>query len=323
MSGGRSQAISPPGPEGEGAATGADSPGRCPRATRRPASTCLRPTARSQYGPPGCARLDGEGGAFVASNRGMMMYLAALVVVLSISQAPPAEVHAPLGDVRLARGELPRGSAEEADEDISAGWRDRGPARSRSRRPARHAGRALHRGEDRLPPAGDLKAADMEAILDYWRRPVERLQRQGRGPEETSARLRGLRPRLHRSRVGRSPRRGSPRFGSGEYLFARGCSTCCSPRRPPIGNCPTTSATSSPPSARRHQRTKKFGPLPEPPGTPLGDWGNAIDPDGDCKIDDKGDVAGDLHPQHPPRPERRQDKLNAPRVLARSPATSP
>jgi regulation of enolase protein 1 (concanavalin A-like superfamily) len=63
------------------------------------------------------------------------------------------------------------------------------------------------------------------------------------------------------------------------------------------------------------KRTKKAGPHPEPEGKPLGAWGDAVDPDGDCTFDDQGhalaiSVPGTLHDLNADI-----DKFNAPRVV--------
>jgi regulation of enolase protein 1 (concanavalin A-like superfamily) len=62
-------------------------------------------------------------------------------------------------------------------------------------------------------------------------------------------------------------------------------------------------------------RIKKVGPRPEATGKPLGDWGIAIDPDGDCKIDDKGDVLEVSIPNTHHDLNADQNKMNAPRVM--------
>jgi hypothetical protein len=63
------------------------------------------------------------------------------------------------------------------------------------------------------------------------------------------------------------------------------------------------------------KRTKKVGPHPEPDGKPLGDWGIAIDPDNDCKINDKGDALEISIPNTHHDLNADNDKLNSPRVL--------
>ena len=62
-------------------------------------------------------------------------------------------------------------------------------------------------------------------------------------------------------------------------------------------------------------RTKPVGPQPEPAGKPLGKWGVAVDPDGDCKLKDEGkalaiEVPGTLHDLNADI-----NKFNAPRVV--------
>jgi regulation of enolase protein 1 (concanavalin A-like superfamily) len=66
------------------------------------------------------------------------------------------------------------------------------------------------------------------------------------------------------------------------------------------------------PSARR---TKKVGPLPEPEGKALGTWGMAIDPDGDCKFDDKGSTLEIAIPNTHHDLNADNNKLNSPRVV--------
>jgi regulation of enolase protein 1 (concanavalin A-like superfamily) len=63
------------------------------------------------------------------------------------------------------------------------------------------------------------------------------------------------------------------------------------------------------------KRTKKVGPQPEPEGKPLSDWGMAIDPDGDCKIEDKGNVLEIAVPNTHHDLNADNNKLNAPRVV--------
>ena len=63
------------------------------------------------------------------------------------------------------------------------------------------------------------------------------------------------------------------------------------------------------------KRTKKVGPHPEPDGKPLGDWGMAIDPDNDCKIDDKGSALEISIPNTHHDLNADNNKLNAPRVV--------
>lgn len=166
-----------------------------------------------------------------------------------------------------------------------------------------------------LPPIrGTLKAADFEAILDYWR---DELAGEYNGKVVTQKRL-----RLDSGAYGRDfTVEGRPIANEGlatirvrEYLSARvlyvlAASTSTDAELPEdVGH---FFASFSPGT----KRVKKVGPHPEPEGKPLGDWGIAIDPDHDCRIDDKGNVLEISIPNTHHDLNADNDKLNSPRVL--------
>lgn len=63
------------------------------------------------------------------------------------------------------------------------------------------------------------------------------------------------------------------------------------------------------------RRIKKVGPLPEIAGTRLGSWGMAIDPDRDCKIEDRGKSLEISIPNTHHDLNADNNKLNSPRVV--------
>ncbi len=166
-----------------------------------------------------------------------------------------------------------------------------------------------------LPPVrGRMRPADMEAVLDYWR---DDLAGRYNGKVVAQKKL-----RLDSGAYGRDfTIEGRPISEEGlatvrvrEYLSQRVlymlfAATAADRELPEdVGH---FFASFSPGT----HRTKKFGPLPEPSGTPLGAWGSAVDPDGDCKIVDKGDALEIAIPNTHHDLNADNNKLNAPRVM--------
>ncbi|MDR3639538.1 MAG: DUF1349 domain-containing protein [Isosphaeraceae bacterium] len=162
-------------------------------------------------------------------------------------------------------------------------------------------------------PAG-LKPADLEAILDYWR---DDLANDFNGKVVTQKKL-----RLDSGAYGRDftvegrpvEKQGLATIRVREYLsqkvLYRLVAVTAADRELPddVGH---FFASFSPGTTR----TKKVGPQPEPAGKPLGDWGLAIDPDSDCKLNDKGDVLEIEIPNTHHDLNADNNKLNSPRVM--------
>jgi regulation of enolase protein 1 (concanavalin A-like superfamily) len=165
-----------------------------------------------------------------------------------------------------------------------------------------------------LPRATGLKAADMEAVLDYWR---DDLARELNGKFVTQKKL-----RLDSGAYGRDfTIEARPKANEGlstirvrEYLSQKVlyiliAESAADQELPE--NVGHFFASFSPGT----NRTKKVGPQPEPAGKPLGKWGTAIDPDNDCKIDDKGEALEIDIPNTHHDLNADNNKLNAPRVV--------
>ena len=165
-----------------------------------------------------------------------------------------------------------------------------------------------------IPSSGNLKPAEMEALLDYWR---DDIANDFNGKVVTQKKL-----RLDSGAYGRDfTIEGRPIDKGGlmtvrvrEYLSQKVLYMLFA----------ATAADSDLPEDVGHffasfspgtKRTKKVGPQPEPDGKPLGDWGTAIDPDGDCKIDDKGNVLEISIPNTHHDLNADNNKLNSPRVM--------
>ena len=113
------------------------------------------------------------------------------------------------------------------------------------------------------PESAGLKPADMEAILDYWSDDLAN-DFNGKIVAQKKLRLdRGPTAATSRSRAGPTPRRAWPRSACANSSRRR-CSTSWSPRPPRTGSCPTTSATSSPRSARERSGPSRSAPIPSP-----------------------------------------------------------
>ncbi len=166
-----------------------------------------------------------------------------------------------------------------------------------------------------LPPQrATLKSADMEAILDFWR---DSFASEFNGKVVTQKRL-----RLDSGAYGRDftvegrpdPKAGLATIRIREYLsqkvlYVLVASTAADRELPEdIGH---FFASFSPGT----NRTKKVGPQPEPEGKPLSEWGTAIDPDNDCKIEDKGNALEIAIPNTHHDLNADNNKLNAPRVM--------
>jgi regulation of enolase protein 1 (concanavalin A-like superfamily) len=159
-----------------------------------------------------------------------------------------------------------------------------------------------------------LKASDYEAILDYWSGHIADLYN---GKILTQKKL-----RLDTGAYGRDftiegrpdPKGGLAMMRVREYLAQRVLyilvASTASDRELPedVGH---YFASFSPGT----NRTKKVGPQPEPEGKPLGEWGQAIDPDGDCKIEDQGKALQIAVPGTHHDLNADNNKLNAPRVM--------
>jgi regulation of enolase protein 1 (concanavalin A-like superfamily) len=165
-----------------------------------------------------------------------------------------------------------------------------------------------------LPQATGLKPADMEAVLDYWR---DEFANDLNGKVVTQKKL-----RLDSGAYGRDfTIEGRPLANAGlattrvrEYLSQRALyllAASTAPDRELPEDVGHFFASFSPGT----KRVKKVGPHPEPAGKPLGDWGLAVDPDGDCKIDDKGKALEISIPNTHHDLNADNDKLNAPRVV--------
>lgn len=165
-----------------------------------------------------------------------------------------------------------------------------------------------------LPRASGLKAAEMEAVLDFWRDLTAALVN---GKVVTQKKL-----RLDSGAYGRDftiegrpdPKGGLATIRVREYLsqkvlYILAASTAADRELPEdVGH---FFASFSPGT----RRTKKVGPHPEPDGKPLGNWGIAIDPDNDCQIVDKGKALEISIPNTHHDLNADNDKLNSPRVL--------
>jgi hypothetical protein len=165
-----------------------------------------------------------------------------------------------------------------------------------------------------LPPVTGLKPADLEAILDYWR---DNLANEFNGKILAQKKL-----RLDSGAYGRDfTIEGRPNTKAGlatirvrEYLSQKElyilvASTAADRELPDdVGHFFAS-------FSRGTKRVKKVGPHPEPTGKPLGEWGMAIDPDNDCKIDDQGRALEISIPNTHHDLNADNDKLNAPRVL--------
>ena len=165
-----------------------------------------------------------------------------------------------------------------------------------------------------LPPISGLKPADLEAILDSWR---DILASEFNGRIVTQKKL-----RLGGDSYGRDfTVEGRPNSKSGlatirvrEYLsqkvlYILVAATAADRELPE--NVGHFFASFSPGT----KRVKKVGPYPEADSTPLGDWGMAINPDNDCKIEDKGNALEISIPNTHHDLNADNDKLNSPRVV--------
>ncbi len=163
-----------------------------------------------------------------------------------------------------------------------------------------------------MPPG--LKPADMEAILDYWRDDIAndlngkvvaqkkiRLDSGAYGRDFTIEGRPNAKAGLATTRV--------REYLSKKELYMIVASSAADRELPEdVGH---FFASFSPGT----NRTKKVGPLPEVTGTPLGAWGEAIDPDHDCKIADKGKSLDISIPNTHHDLNADNNKLNAPRVV--------
>jgi regulation of enolase protein 1 (concanavalin A-like superfamily) len=165
-----------------------------------------------------------------------------------------------------------------------------------------------------LPPSSGLKPADLEAILDFWR---DNLANEFNGRIVTQKKL-----RLGGDSYGRDftvEGRSNSKSGlatirvreylSQKVLYILVAATAADRELPE--NVGHFFASFSPGT----KRVKKVGPHPEADGTPLGDWGMAINPDNDCKIEDKGSALEISIPNTHHDLNADNDKLNAPRVV--------
>ena len=165
-----------------------------------------------------------------------------------------------------------------------------------------------------MPRLDGVKAADMEAILDYWR-------------DDTAAEFNGRvvkqkRIRLDSGAYGRDftvegrpdPSGGLATVRVREYLSPTELFILVASSAPDR-ELPDDVGHFFASFSRGTTRTKDFRPRPEPTGRPLGDWGMAIDPDGDCRIIDRGDVLEIDIPNTHHDLNADNDKLNSPRVL--------
>lgn len=162
--------------------------------------------------------------------------------------------------------------------------------------------------------SANLKPADINAILDSWQ---EDLAREFNGRVVSQKRL-----RLDSGAYGKDftiegrpdPKQGLATIRVREYLaqkllYILVASTAADRELPDdVGH---FFASFSPGT----RRTKRVEPYPEPTGTPLGNWGIAIDPDKDCQILDKGDALEIAIPNTHHDLNADNDKLNSPRVV--------
>lgn len=165
-----------------------------------------------------------------------------------------------------------------------------------------------------VPPIKGLKAADIEAILDFWR---DDLSNEFNGKIITQKKL-----RLDSGSYGRDftiegrpdPKGGLAVIRVREYLSTKALymliASTASDRELPddVGRFFGSFTVGT-------TRNKKVGPHPELPGNPLGAWGASIDPDNDCKVQDKGSVLEIAIPNTHHDLNADNDKLNAPRVV--------
>jgi regulation of enolase protein 1 (concanavalin A-like superfamily) len=171
-----------------------------------------------------------------------------------------------------------------------------------------------HAEKVEIPGASGLKAADLEAILDYFR---DDIANDFNGKVVTQKKL-----RLDGGALGRDftiegrpdPKGGLATIRVREYmsqkvLYMLIASTAFDRELPEDAG--HFFASFSPGT----KRTKNFEPRPEPTGKRLGNWGIAIDPDGDCKIADKGKALVISIPNTHYDLNADNDKLNAPRVV--------
>jgi hypothetical protein len=165
-----------------------------------------------------------------------------------------------------------------------------------------------------LPQATGLKPADIEAVLDYWR---DDCANDFNGKVITQKKI-----RLDSGAYGRDfTIEGRPDTKGGlatirvrEYLGSKVLYILQAVTAPDT-ELPDDVGHFFASFSAGTNRIKKVGPHPEPTGKPLGDWGIAIDPDGDCKIDDKSDVLEISVPNTHHDLNADNDKLNAPRVM--------
>ena len=167
-----------------------------------------------------------------------------------------------------------------------------------------------------LPPIADLKPADLDAILDYWR---DNLANEFNGKIVAQKKL-----RLDSGAHGRDfTIEGRPITKAGlatirvrEYLsqkelFILVAATAADRELPDdVGHFFAS-------FSRGTKRIKKVGPHPEPDGKPLGDWGMAIDPGQRLQDRRQGQRPRDLDPEHASRPQRRQRQAQLPARCAR------
>jgi regulation of enolase protein 1 (concanavalin A-like superfamily) len=165
-----------------------------------------------------------------------------------------------------------------------------------------------------LPRATGLKPADMEAVLDFWR---DESARDLNGKVVTQKKLRldsGAYGRDFTIEARPNTNEGLSTIRVREYLSQKvlyiliAASAADRDLPEDVGH---FFASFSPGT----NRTRKVGPQPEPSGKPLGKWGTAIDPDGDCKIEDKGEGLEVAIPATHHDLNADNNKLNAPRVL--------
>ena len=164
-----------------------------------------------------------------------------------------------------------------------------------------------------LPRATGLKNDDIEAILDSWR---DELAGEFNGKVITQKKLRlATAPGRDFTIEGRPVEKGGlatirvREFFGQTALYILVASTAADRELPEdVGHffASFTIGTS---------RVKKMGPHPEPTGKPLGSWGEVIDPDNDCKVEEKGnvlaiEVPGTIHDL-----DADNDRFNAPRVI--------
>lgn len=160
----------------------------------------------------------------------------------------------------------------------------------------------------------ELKPADLEAILDYWQ---DEAARDFNGKVVAQKKLRldsGAYGRDFTIEARPDPKEGLTTFRVREYLSQKvlyQLVAATAPDRELPEDVGHFFASFSPGT----KRTKKVGPQPEPDGKPLGNWGVAIDPDNDCKINDKGKVLEISIPNTHHDLNADNNKLNSPRVM--------